>query len=200
MTINPNTQGDGGWLTNDIPLLTLNTGIECVSVDTQLPNGQQPQTTAMNLQQIALAGLFLNAAKDKTPVSGTIQYTQVNAGRGATVTGVSILMGGAGGTDNVIVGLYNSAGVLVASSALAGTLAGAASAWQQVPFTAQYKIVASIYYVALQTNGTTAHPATYNAPAFPLATGSQTGAFGTMAAITPPTTYTANVGPIAQLY
>lgn len=201
MAIDTNTAGDAGWLTNGVPLLPLNSGVECLAVDTQLPGGQQPQSAAMNLQALALAVNFLNNSATLTPTNGYRNVTQVNIGVASTITGVSVLVGGTGGTDKWIVELHDSNGVLVATSTLSGTTAGTAASWQQIAFTAPYKAAPGVYYVVVQSNGNTALLIAYNAPTFPLATVTvASGTFGTSASITPPTTYVAGEGPIVQLY
>jgi hypothetical protein len=88
----------------------------------------------------------------------------------------------------------------VATSTTSGTTAGTANNWQQIAFTATYTAVPGTYYIAVQSNGTTAKFAVLDSPVSSLTTGSATGTFGTGAAITPPTTYTVNLGPMALPY
>ena len=112
------------------------------------------------------------------------------------MTGLGVKVGATGGTDDWNVGLYSSAGALLATSILTGTVAGTAATWQQIPFTATYTLTqGGVYFLALQSNGTTATFEALNAPTSPTFTGSKTGGFGTWTSITPPTTYTADVGP-----
>lgn len=209
-----------GWLTNGFQNLVTIFGGEKFLADTNLPGGQFPQSGKLNLQTIAAAVNLLTNNSSKTTVSGTRYYSLIDAAAPnpsladggseqlapiATITGIQVLVGSVGGTDSWIVELHDSTGALVATSATAGTTAGTAGTWQQIPFTSTVALVPGIYYVALQSNGTTAHPAVYNFPA-PVAatailtTGSATGVFGTGASITPPTTYTAGLGPVALLY
>jgi hypothetical protein len=193
-----------GYLTNGLPMLAGITGNERLPVDTQLSNGQNPQSSAMSLIQLAAALSFLSNSASTTPVAGTRYYASVQigaTGSGSTLlTGIEALIGAVGGTDKFIYELHDSTGAIVATTALAGVTVGTAATWQQIPFTAQYLAAPGTYFIVVQLNGTTARLATYNSPTSPLLTGSATGAFGTSAAITPPTTYTAGVGPVAMVY
>ena len=189
-----------GWLTNGVFQLNTATGAETVNLDTNKAAGSNPQTGDMTLVQLATQALFLSNNASKTTVAGTRYYVQYPVGFAQTVTGVQVLMGSTGGTDKFIAELHDSAGNLVATSATAGQTTGAAGTVMQLAFTATYTVAPGTYYLAIQSNGTTDHPAVYNAPSLPLNTGSATGTFGTGAAITPPTTYTAALGPVASLY
>lgn len=189
-----------GWLTPGFPSPTSLTGAELVNIDTQAVQGISPQTVAPTVLQLALnIGWMLNAT-DITPVSGTRYYAQVEIDVPSLVTGVQYRIGATGGTNNILAELHNSAGALVATSALAGVLVGTANSYQRIAFTAAYQALPGIYFLALQLNGNTARVSALNAPSLPIFTGSATGTFGTSAAITPPTTYTAGVGPVATLY
>ena len=185
-----------GWLTDSVPNLTTTTGNEQASFDTQASGGANPQTGSINLQQLANLVSFYGNGLDKTMVAGSIYYSSITFGFPAVLTGLSVRVGGTGGTDDWNVGLYSAAGALLATSVLTGTIAGTAETWQQIPFTATYNLtVPGTYFVALQSGGTTAKFDSINAPTSPTLTGSKTGGYGTWTSITPPTTYTANLGP-----
>lgn len=208
-----------GWLTDGINQGAIFTGAERFSADTGLAGGQAPQTEAVQFMQLAAAMSYLSNFSSKTTVSGTRYSSSFTVGAPATtaadgaanaaapvatLTGLMVLVGSVGGTDAWIVELHDSTGALVATSATAGTTAGTAGTWQQIPFTSTYQLLPGTYFLSLQSNGTTAHPACYNFPA-PVAgaailTQAATGVFGTGAAITPPTTYTVNVGPVILPY
>lgn len=189
-----------GWTTNGVPAVSTLTGIEQFTVDTELTGGATPQTGMVSLIALAAAMNYLANNASTTPVNGTRFYVGVTLGFDKLLTGIQALIGATGGTDKFIYELHNAAGVLVATTALAGVTVGTANTWQQIPFTAPYQAVAGNYFIVVQLNGTTARLATYNAPVLPLLTGSVAGTFGTGASITPPTTYTAAVGPVAMLY
>lgn len=200
-----------GFLTNGMNQLVLSLdGNSRLPLDTQLTAGSLPESGAMNLLQMAIAlnylGQFLAAGK--TMVAGTRYYASFPVGTAVQATGIAILVGGTGGTDRWTVELFNAAGVLVATSDFAtGIIAGTAAVWQRFPFgvtgsEAAVNIPVGNYFISVQSNGTTAKFSAFNAPTAPagLVTGSAAGVFSTQAAITPPTTYTANLGPIATLY
>lgn len=190
-----------GWITNGIPVNTQYTGNELWYIDTQNANGQNPQSSSVPTVQAVALFNYYNQTKDKTLVAGSRYYSSIQIGQPAVLTGIQVLIGSTGGTDNWLVELHNSAGTLLATSATAGTLVGTASTWQQIPFTATYNLTTpGTYFLAVQTNGTTAKLGTLNSATNPTLTGSATGSFGTGASITAPTTYTANLGPMAYVY
>lgn len=207
-----------GWLTNGLINLLTFTGNEQLPLDLETPAGAAPLTGAATLASLAQALSFYSATLSKTMVAGTVYYAGpfniaqtiggddvVTQSAPLTLNGVNVKIGGTGGTDNWGVGLYNSAGVLVASSNNAGVLAGTANQWQQFPFysggvATPYVAPPGQYYIGLQSNGTTATFAAINAPTYPLFTGSKTGAFFNVTTLTPPTAYTADVGPSTFLY
>jgi hypothetical protein len=149
---------------------------------------------------VALVGLITST----TDVNGTIWFSQLFIPNSTTLTGICVLAGGGSMTDSWVGGLYNSAGVLVANTALAGTALATASAYNCVAFTATVAVAGpQTYYAAFQGNGTTAGQMyIYGTKAAPTnyGTGNQTGVFGTMAAITPNTTFTAAKGPVMSVY
>jgi len=140
---------------------------------------------------------------DKSLVAGTIYVAEVFIARNITVTGVAILNGATVGTDKWIVGLYASAGgAAVANSALAGTTSAGANAFQAVAFTGTYAAVGPArYWIVLQSNGTTDTIRTVAAATFiDVLTTAAAGSFGTLPSLTPPTTFTADWGPVAYVY
>lgn len=189
-----------GLLTNGVPNLVLPTGSELFPLDTESAGGASPQSASISLASLAAAITLYSNNVDVTGIAGRRFSVQVPIGSAKTITGVSVLVGSTGGTDKWLVELHNSAGVLVATSALAGATAGTAGTFQQIAFTAPYAAAAGTYYATLQMNGATAKFKAYNAPTFPYYTQSAAGTFGTSASITPPTSYTAAVGPVAVLY
>ena len=190
-----------GWTTNGVPLLGSATGAETTSFDTNNANGVNPQTAAFSLQQLANAINLYTTKLDKTMVAGTRYYTSYTIGVPQVFTGGMVEVGTTGGTDLWNIELHSPAGVTLATTLLTGTTAGTANTWQQIAFTATYTLtVPGTYWVVLQSNGTTAKFASLNSPISTLLTGSATGTLGTAASITPPTTYTANLGPKIVLY
>lgn len=121
------------------------------------------------------------------------------------ITGVGFLNGTTATTDKTIVSLYNAAGTLLANSLVTGggTLIATSNIFQQVSFTAPYTTLnPGRFWIGYQQNGTTATPRTIaTATWVDVLTGSATGVNATAApTITPPTTFTADVGPIAYVF
>jgi hypothetical protein len=145
----------------------------------------------------------LTDGTDTTPVNGTRYWCSVYIPHNVTLTGIGYLIGTVGGTNTVMVELKNAAGVSLANSITGGTTVGTLATFQQVAFTATYTVIAGWYYLCVQFNGTTARfrtiPANLGISQVAI-TGSAAGTFGTVAAITPGTTFTAGVGPIAFTY
>ena len=207
-----------GWTTNDMPLVGTFNGSEQLPIDTEAASGASPLSGAITLQQLAVNALFLNdyLAAGKTLVAGSRYYSSWTISASAAnnagvvtlsaprlITGIAVRIGATGGTDNWLVEMHDANGVLVATSATAGVLVGTAATWQKIAFTTAYAALPGVYFLVVQTNGTTATLATYNAPSVPagtLITGSATGTLGTAANFTPATTYTANLGPVCIPY
>ena len=190
-----------GWLTNGVGNLAQFTGNEQASFDTTLASGASPQTVSVSLTQLANALLYYGQYKDKTMVAGTRYYSSIVIGQPAVFTGIQALVGTTGGTDLWNFELHGPTGLTLATTLLTGTTAGTASTFQQIAFTSTYTLtVPGTYFLVVQSNGTTAKLATLNSATNPTLTGSATGTLGTAASITPPTTYTANLGPVAMLY
>lgn len=189
-----------GWLTNGVPELPfVGAGVSTASFDTQAGTSN-PETGSLSLLRLATFLNYLSQFASSTPTSGSRYYRQYTIGSQAQLTGIQFLIGATGGTNNVLVELHDSAGNLIATSNTAGVLVGTANTWQQVAFTAPITVQPGTYFLAIQLNGNTARFATYNAAGLVLNVGSATGTFGTGAAITPPTSYTAGVGPVATPY
>lgn len=137
-------------------------------------------------------------------VATTLFLTAVTITSNATLTGIAINNGATVGTNKYIVALFNSAGVPIANSALAGVLTSGASAWQKVGFTATVAVTGpAVYFVGVYMNGATDNFFTIPAAgAYVGFTGTITGqTFGTIAAANVmPTTFTAGAGPIVYTY
>jgi len=136
---------------------------------------------------------------DTTPANGRIFICEVQIPYDVTLTGVSYLIGSVGGTDKVVVALFDAGGAVLASSAVDSSVTvGTTATFQRVPFTATYAARAGKYFVGVQMNGTTARVRTQVFGDHDTTTVDQT--FNTLVAITPPTTFTASKGPISMLY
>lgn len=142
----------------------------------------------------------LTTGTDTTPVSGTVYAGQVELPSNRTLTGVGFLIGSVGGTNKVIVSLYDSTGALVANSPTSGTdpTVGSSGGYQEVAFTATYAAKGpGVYYVGVSVNGNTCRlrlQVLNGGRGIALA-----GSYGTLASVTPPTTG-AVAAPIAYVY
>jgi len=148
-------------------------------------------------------GAFASLGTSAVHVAGTWYRSEIFVPHWAPWTGISVLNGATIGTDNLMVALYDTNGVLVANSAVAGVLSAGANAFQSIAFTsATAPLAPGRYFVAVQCNGTTATTRRQAAAnGGNTMTQSAAGTFGTVpASFTPPTTFTADVGPIASLY
>lgn len=210
-----------GFLTNGLPSAALFTGAEAFNADTNAAAGAIPQSEKFAFYKLALMLTTLMNTLNKTMVAGTIYYTGMGIGflytptpRGSSIsensfsiTGVNIPVGSTGGTDTWHVYVFNAAGTLVARSILAGVLAGTALTIQQIPLyqpdgatLGPIVLPSAQYYIGLQSNGTTATFKDINSPIWSTFTKSQTGAAGTAPTFTAPTTFTADLGPMASFY
>lgn len=135
---------------------------------------------------------------DATPVITEVYYGQVFIHANMTVTGVAIFNGSVA-SGNYKAGLFNSSGVLVATSA--STAMSGTDAYQRTPFTATYAALGpGTYYVGLFIDNTTARYNTHTFGDFVAA--KQTGqVYATgFTTITLATTFTTALAPIASLY
>lgn len=134
---------------------------------------------------------------DTTPSTTETYIGEVFVPANCTINGVAVFNGSAV-AGNIKVGLTDSSGSVVASSA--STAASGTDAYQRVPFSSSYAAKGpATYYVLLQSNNTSYRFNTHLFGDFGAA--KKTGeTFGTLTTITPPTTFAANLAPIASLY
>ena len=162
------------------------------------PSSPQGPRILPNGPILAFASLGTSAVH----VAGTWYRSEIYVPHLAQWTGISVLNGATVGTDNLMVALYDTNGVLITNSATAGALSAGANAFQSLAFLTQPILQPGRYFIAVQCNGTTATTRKWAAAnGGNQMTQSATGTFGTVpASFTPPTTFTADVGPIAALY
>ena len=160
--------------------------------------GATPAVKTFPVYSDAGAPAALTTGTDQTPVSGTVYFGSLQLAHRMEVTGVGYLVGSVGGTDSAIVAIYDTNGVVIANSATAGTTVGTTATVQEIDLTAKIVLDApGLYYVSVSMNGATARLR------LGVAAGgrgsSQTGTFGTLAAITT-LPVTSGAVPIAYLY
>jgi hypothetical protein len=134
---------------------------------------------------------------DTTPVVTETYIAEVYVPVSCTLTGIAIFNGSLA-AGNMKVALADSTGAVVASSA--STAVSGTDAYQKVPFSAAYNAVGpGVYYVLLQNNNTGNRFNSHTIGIF--GASKKTGeTYGTFTTITPPTTFTTSVGPMATLY
>jgi hypothetical protein len=139
-----------------------------------------------------------------TTVGATTLYcTEVNLPANKLLTGIAILNGTTVGTDKQYVVLYDAAGKALANSALAGAVTANASTYQTRAFTSKFFAVGPAQYFACfqSDTGTDTVRMAITGVNDNILTKGQTGAtFGTVPALTVPTTFTTAVGPYVALY
>lgn len=140
---------------------------------------------------------------DTTPANGTQFVTTVYIPCNKTITNINYLIGSVGGTDKVYGVLYDSTGAVLANTSLTsgGATVGTAANLQTLALTATYAAKGpGLFYVGISMNGNTARLRTV--PAHTQSgnwAGSVSQTHGTVAAITAPTTFTADKAPVVFL-
>lgn len=140
------------------------------------------------------------AGTNTTPTAELVYVSSIHIPCNCTLTGLSYLIGGTGGTDKAIAMLFDCAGLLLANSATAGVTVGTQSTFQRLPFTAPVAVTGpGMYFVGIQYNGNTARIRTQIFGDHRTAVFAQT--FGSPVAMTSvPTTFTTAYGPIVMTY
>ncbi len=147
---------------------------------------------------VAYGSLGTNAVH----VAGTVYYSELFIERNMTITNINVLNGAtAGGTDKLIAAIYAADGTRLGTSALAGADTSGTDAFQVLALTAPINVTGPArYWIGVQCNGTSDKTRRIAASThINCLAGSATGVFGTLPAITPPTTFTADKGPIAYV-
>ncbi len=180
-----------------------NSGASVVFTGTTNTNGNQ-QTSLTEFKHFYAGGAApatTTTGTDTAAIAGTLWISEIFLpAHISAVTGISYLVGSVGAADKVMVALFDSAGNILANSALDSSVTvGTAATFQRVPFTAPLAVAGpGKYFVGVSFNGTTAKIRTQ---AFgDTSTTSIAQTFNTLVAITPPTSFTASVGPYCMTY
>lgn len=134
---------------------------------------------------------------DTTPVITETYVCAVRISVDATITGIALLNGSAV-AGNITAFLADSTGAILAKSA--STAQSGTAAYQKFAFTSAIKVTGPAqYFIGIQCGNVGARFRSHNLGNFPAGkiTG---GTYGTVVAFTPPTTFTADLGPIADTY
>ena len=182
---------------------TISTTLGVTGVST-LTGGAVYATNAPFMWSAGGAVALATSGTDQAPTSGPRQWVEIFIDRNVTLTGIGYLVGSVGGTDSVVVELYNSAGTVVARSIATDTeiadIVGATVEFDKIAFSSTYAAVAGTYYISVQFNGTTARLRTFPIPNSGFVANTAAGTFKTGASITPGTTFVASEGPISFVY
>ena len=137
------------------------------------------------------------ANTNQTPVATEVYIAELQVMMPCTATGLSIYNGSAV-SGNAKVGLANQTGAVIATSA--STATAGTTVYQNIPFTATVALTPGTYYALTFYDNNTQRPTAWTAGAF--GASKQTGqTFSTgFTTITPPTTFTTALGPVASLY
>lgn len=143
------------------------------------------------------------SGNDTACAANTVTWSPIFFPYNMTLTGLGYLIGSVGGTDKTVLSIYSSAGALLGNTTVSGggTTVGTAANWQAIDLTATLAVTGgTLYYVATNFSGSTAKYRSYPGPGLKFVTGTAAQTLGTPAAITPGTTFNANVGPIMFAY
>ncbi len=171
-----------------------------------LPGGTLAKPTSLvGACTIVIGATAYGSTGTDTTTSTTVEYTaSVNVPSTIVSTGFTNLNGSAVNTGSKkIFILHDAAGKLLANTALAGTSATGNDAFQAIAWTTPVILPGPAkYFVGLQDDTAdvagirTIAASTYNN----VVTSGPTSVFATVGAITAPTTFTADVGPVGCLY
>lgn len=177
------------------------TGLTCTKVGDKLNMVATPTMSTLT-NFMGWRPSTLTSGTSTTPGATTVYMSQVFIPGSVTLTGIKVNNGATVGTDKYIAALFSSSGAVLANSALAGTTTAGADAYQTLAFTSTYAAVPGVYWIGLYVNGTTDRfRSTPAVGQYGGLAGSVTGqTFGTVAAVTVPTTFTADKGPVAFTY
>lgn len=134
---------------------------------------------------------------DTTPVVTEEYVAEVFVPINTLSTGVAVLNGSAV-AGNMQCALYDSNGAILTTTA--STAASGTAAFQQVPWAAVQNLKGPAkYFIGVQNNNTSNRLRTHPIGNFG-ASKKTSQTYGTFVALTVPTTFTAGVGPVADLY
>jgi len=207
-TIDPRV-GIGGTCTLSTlpfyPYINLSSGAVYRCIASQWVVGQGQTTTATPFTAFSTLSTPGNliAPTSVTSVAGTEWFSQMYIDTNATLTGACWLNGATVSSGNTIAFLADASGAIIANTALAGTADAGASQYQCAAFVATTAVYGpGTYFVGIQKSGTTDNFLAYATGGAPTnyGTGSLTGTFGTLTALTPTVTFTTAKGPMIIVY
>jgi|SRR5580658_7033016 hypothetical protein len=191
-----------------VPSINVETGVISDCLGGQWVNGVRT-TNAINQYRLSYpqpgAVLYTAINTSGTAVGATTLYcTEVDLPYNKLLTGIGVLNGTTVTANARYVVLYDSSGIALANSALAGQASVTASIYEAFAFTSKfYAVGPAQYFGCMQDNAvgsTTVRMAVTGVNDNELTKG-QTGAtFGTIPVLVPPTAFATAVGPYIYLY
>ncbi len=187
------------------PIINVRTGAsgDCLGGSWTWTAGSSPRFRTSSPDPGGTAYTSLNTSG--TAVGATTLYcTEVPLQGSKLLTGIGVLNGTTVTANARYVVLYDSTGVALANSALAGQASVTASVYETYAFTTKfYAVGPAQYFACLQDNavGSTTVRMVVTGTQDNLLTKGQTGAtFGTVPVLVPPTGFNSATGPYVYLY
>ena len=175
-------------------------GVIVIGQNNPLP---QFEWTFPNTGAVLYTGVGTGSA-GTAPSATTMYCSEIDIPSSKLLTGMAVLNGGTASTDHWIYALYDASGNLLANTATAGTTASGTNVYQQIAFTSKYYAVGPAqYFGCLQGDHTGSSTVTMIKTGMQdtyLTKGQTSSVFGTLPALTVPTTFTTAVGPYWELY
>lgn len=144
---------------------------------------------------------------NSTPDIATVYLTELFIPVNCTLTGGAVFNGSSSATGKAIYALFNSAGAVLKTTALAGTAGSGTDAWQEINFTATVAVKGpnTFWFGFYCDTATAGRINLIPTGALGLNQAGLVGSnvlqtFGTVAAITPPSTQTADKGVYCYVY
>lgn len=139
----------------------------------------------------------VTSGNDSTAVNTETYISQIDIPVQTTLTGVQ-WMGLATSTGNVQFSLADSTGAVITAAQTASTATAATANYQSASFVATYLAKPGKYFLLMQNSGSN-HYRAHTIGVFGCSK-KTTEVFGTFTAVTPPTTFTTNICPIAATF
>lgn len=139
----------------------------------------------------------VTSGNDSTAVNTETYISQIDIPVQTTLTGVQ-WMGLATSTGNVQFSLADSTGAVITAAQTASTATAATANYQSASFVATYLAKPGKYFLLMQNSGSN-HYRAHTIGVFGCSK-KTTEVFGTFTAVTPPTTFTTNLCPIAATF
>lgn len=194
------SSGDEPTIVNDLTVtdtLTV-TGVTTHTGAVTLSGGVVGVSTPSVVHSGSAAPVAATSGTDVTPSVTETYIVEVYVPVNTTFTGIAILNGSAV-AGNARASMATAAGVPIAAALTASTAQSGTAAYQKIPFAVAWAAIAGKYLILLQFNNTGARFRAHAVGNF--GASKKTGeTYGTFTTVTAPTTFTADLGPIADLY